>query len=721
MLTSELLDRLFDSQTEEPAYRSLEEMMIAAAEMIRPAERLTVSKAAAKYRMLHNPGSYIGPWPNEKTPYLVEPMDTLQSLDFTGLIFAGPARTGKSDMLFNWLTYTSICDPADMAVYHMTEAVAREWSKGDLAKMMRHSPKVRETLLGGRQNDNVHDKYFKSGMKLLIKWPSLTELSGKTLMRVWLQDYDRMDDDIEKEGPPFDLARKRTTSFRRHGMTCAESSPGREVEDPKWIPNSIFSHEAPPTKGILALYNRGDRRRWNWACPYCEEAFEPAFKHLVYPDFKSGDLWEVAEQVTLRCPHCKMDIEPQFKDPLNRAGKWVKEGMLWMPQTDQIIRHPSKDIRPIKTDIASFWLKGPAAVFQDWPSLVFSFLQAQDAYSKTGDEAPLKKTTNTDQGEPYISKAMLGNRLPEELKNRAQDWGSTKANPTVPKEVRFLIATIDVQEKSFVVQVHGIAPGNDIWLIDMFKIRKSERKDAEGDSEPLNPGGYLEDWKLLIDAVIEKTYELDDGSGRRMMIKVTGCDWGGAAGVSANALKFWRYLATEHKGGHQKRFHLLKGEHSKTAPSTMQRYPDAGQKDSLTAARGDVPVVFINSTRVKDQAAAALSRKDMPGGGMVHFPHWTEPFIYTQMTTEIRSTDKWENPNKKRNEAWDLLYYCIAFMHERSIQVMSDRPLFWQNPPKWAATWEQNDLIFDPQLLSAPFAEKPKNKFSLAELGKQLT
>ena len=32
----------------------------------------------------------------------------------------------------------------------------------------------------------------------------------------------------------------------------------------EWIPESL--HEAPPTRGILSLYNGGDRRRWYWRC-----------------------------------------------------------------------------------------------------------------------------------------------------------------------------------------------------------------------------------------------------------------------------------------------------------------------------------------------------------------------------------------------------------------------------------------------------------------------
>ena len=65
---------------------------------------------------------------------------------------------------------------------------------------------------------------------------------------------------VYKARAPFDLARARTRTFGANGTTFAESSPGFEVKDPKWIRQS--AHEAPPCEGILALYNRGDRRRW---------------------------------------------------------------------------------------------------------------------------------------------------------------------------------------------------------------------------------------------------------------------------------------------------------------------------------------------------------------------------------------------------------------------------------------------------------------------------
>lgn len=717
-----------------PNFRSLQEMVLESAVTVRPPERITVSEAAAKYRNLNNPGSYVGKWKNEKTPYLIEPMDELTSQYYTGMIFVGPARTGKSDMFFNWLLHSVACDPADIMRIDMTKEVAREWSMGDLGKFMRNQSSdeegefnFTERMLPGKQNDNRFDKTFKSAARLLLRWPVITEVSGKTLPRTWTADYDRIPDadDIAKEGPLFDLQRKRTQTFKRFGMSVAESSPGREVTNPKWIPKT--PHEAPPTTGILSLYNRGDRRRYYWRCPHCREPFEPDFDLLSYPD--SEDAMEAAEMVTMVCPHCRMDIEPSFKQELNVGGRWVKDGMIWMPDGSMKGRAP-------KTDIASFWLKGPCAAFQDWKGLVFNYLQAMQAYESTGDESPLKKTITADQGKPYTAKALEQARLPEELKNRAIDWGCgskfEERTPCVPDWVRYLIATVDVQAGSnaaFVVQVHGVGVGNDITIIDMFKIRKAAsledakrldylkaRVDEDGHPELIAPDAYPEDWRLLIDQVIEKSYPLADGSGRRMMIKMVGCDSGGKAGVTTKAYDFWRWLRDSHPGNLNNRFQLVKGEPSKTAPPTKLSFPESDRKDRNSGARGDVPVFFINSNLLKDQIAGMLGRTE-PGAGMIMYPKWAPDWLYTQLTSEVRTAKGWDQIGNRRNESWDLLYYCAALIRHKSIGAL--RSEWWANPPSWAADWDDNDLVFE-EGKALPFSA-PKKKFDLAALADALT
>lgn len=667
---------------------SLEDLMVQTAGSVRPPERMTVPEAAVNYRKLNNPGSFVGDWDNSITPYMVEPQEELTSLDYTGMIFVGPARTGKSDIFFNYLIHAAKTDPADMMLYHMTQATARDWSQTELARAIRHSPALGECIAPGRHNRNVHDILFSSGMRLQIKWPSITELSGKTIPRLWLMDYDRMDQDVDKEGNPYDLAKKRATTFRRFGMCVAESSPGFEVDDPKWLAPANAPHEAPPTKGILSLYNRGDRRRWQWRCPQCNDAFEADFKHLSYPD--TADPMEAAEAAVLIDPSCGYPIEPKLKNELNRAGRWVKEGQLWLPDG-------SFSGRPRRSDIASFWLKGTAAAFQSWGGLVLNYLRAKKTYEDNGDEQPLKVTTNTDQGHPYVPQAVKSSRVPEELKDRALDWGGTADDPVVPPGVRFLIATVDVQARSFVVQVQGYGPGGDVWLVDMFKIRKSNRLDIDGERLPVDPASYPEDWDLLIPNVIDRLYPLGDGSDRSMGIKRTGCDSGGREGVTTNAYAFWRSLRDDkERRERHRRFSLIKGNSAKGAPRVMTSYPDANRKDRHAGARGDVPVVLINPNLMKDQVSAKLGRKDQGADGVslkvrgtVMFPTWAENWLYTQLTAEIRTDKGWTNPTQRRNEAWDLLVYSEALCLLPDIRI---EQLDWEETP-WAKDWDFNELV----------------------------
>lgn len=642
---------------------------------------------------------------------------TVSSPDHLFVAGDGCILTHNSDMFLNWVGHTAKTDPADMMLVHMTQNTARDYSLGDFAKMLRHSTKIGGEVAPGKHN--VHDIRFKSGMRVLIKWPSITELSGKTVPRLWAMDYDRMEQDVDGEGNPFDLMKKRAESFKRFGMAVAESSPGFEVTNPKWIAKS--PHEAPPTKGVLELYNRGDRRRWNWQCIDCSEAFEPDFNLLNYPpeiDPDTGEILEAierAERVTLDCPHCHFKHTPDMKQRLNEAGRWIKEGQRL--NADGTITGKGR-----RSNIASFWMKGPAAVFQDWSSLVLNYLQAMEAYDSTGDTGPLKKTVNTDQGLPFTPPSLEAGLLPEVLKDRAEDWGGTKNEPVVPEGARFLIATVDVQagaRAAFVVQVHGMHDNGDISLIDMFKIRKSDRideDDARKEHALIDPAGYPEDWQLLVPQVIEKTYPLADGSGRRMQIKMTACDMGGADGVTTNAYNFWRWLRDDEEcaaKGHRNRFHLVKGEPSKSAPRFRIGYPDAGRKDRHSGARGDVPVAFFNGTLLKDRAYGMLTRKEE--GGRVRFPKWAENWLYMQLTAEVRTADRWENPSKKRNESWDLLYYALGISLHATIRL---EHIDWDRPPSWAEAWDKNSLVFGEEVGEA-FVVKKAAPVDLSKLASE--
>ena len=704
-------------------FRTLEDLMASVFDQLEPPGRMSVTEASEKFTRINNGPGLTKPWSRKVTPYLTEPQDVMTSLDYTGMIFVGPARTGKTVMGLSWITHTVKSDPADMLYVHMDRENARKWSKGDLERYLLSSTAVRAEQITARQHDNTFDKTFKSGMRFLLTYPTASNLSGITVGRVMFIDYDRMDDDVDGEGNPYDLGAMRTTTFKRFAMTVAESSPNpnKEIADPRWMPQT--PHAAPPIKGIFELYNRGDRRRWHWCCPHCDEWFEPSFARLDWG--KTTDPMEAREKTVMVCPNNGCVIKPEAKDALNANGRWVREGEMVEPGPDgRVVPIPGMSVT--RSSIASFWLKGPAAAFQDWGVLVEKELRALKALEETGDDGPLRKTRTTDQGEYYIPQSHLSDLAPEVLKDKAQDWGSTQDNPTVPEGVRFLVATIDVQKNAFVVQVKGYSETGDRVVVDAFRVQLSQRRNSRDERLPIDPAAFGEDWRVLIDEVMDRTYELADGSGRRMKIRATVCDSGGQEGVTGHAYNFWRHLKSI--GRHQ-RFMLVKGDGgSATKPEVQTTWPDSSQKGALAVAKGDVPVAMLNSNKLKDRVHLLLQRTadaNATEGGRLIYPDWMPDWFYTQLTAEVREPNgKWKNTRKRRNETFDLTCYGEAAVL-RPIEQKApfvhfgfDRMRFDGSEPGWAKPWDENEMVFGGEQEQAEAAAPPRK--TLSDLAKDL-
>lgn len=603
-------------------------------------------------------------------------------------------------LIINTLLYSVKVDPLDMMIVLPSMYEARDFSMRRIDRLHRHSPAVGDLLLPGSNNDNTFDKHYSNGMLLTLTWPTASTLAGKPIPRVVITDRDRMDDDIDGEGEVFDLAAKRTTTFGSYAMTVVESSPSRPVDNPKWIPS--IPHEAPPCSGILSLYNRGDRRRWYWPCPNCERYFEATFDMLVYEDWPDATNLERAETVRLVCPTCGHKIHPDDREEMQEWGIWLKGG--------QSIDAKGRVFGPTpRTTIASFWLRGLAAAFSNWKKLVATYLDAQDAYDRTNSEEALVKFYNTDLGEPYLPKALSEMRLPETLKARAEKLPERK----VPEGVRFLVATVDVQTNMFVVQVFGILPGKpfDMVVIDRFDVRNSQRIDDSGNALWVKPHAYLEDWDELIDNVLHKVYPLGDDSGRVMQIKMVGCDSGGKKGATTMAYNFYRKLRDENL---HRRFILLKGDPSPNQPRARITYPDSNRRDSKAGARGDIPLLMLNSNMLKDDLNGRLDCLE-PGKGMFRTPDWLSDSFYAELCAEVREAKGWTKVSP-RNEGWDLAYYCIGLCVSELIRV---EHIDWSNPPSWADEWDNNDLVRHEEDESR-FANEDKSMYDFSIFAKTL-
>lgn len=651
-------------------FGSVRDVTSGTAQMYRPPRRIRPSEACAKY--LRNER---GAWDPETSPEMVEPLDLMASRQYQGIVIVGPARSGKTfTLIIGALAYAVTSSPGDMLIVQMSHEVARDFSRTDVDRALHHSPELAAALSPRPRDDNIFDKNFRSGMEAKFAWPKVSQVSGKTRKYVVIPDYDRAQnrDNVDGEGPLWDLARKRTETYMSRGKTMAESSPDALMVNTKWRPST--PHEAPPCRGILELYNRGTRARRYWPCLHCGAWFqaEPGLGNFQVPsldklelEVATADLHELAwRYARISCRECGAVHLPEHKRELRLRGKWVHEGEEITPDGDIVGAR-------IQTDIASFWFGGCAAAYQTWPAMIHRYLQAVRTYVATGDEAPLKYTVNTDQAAVHIPPAIAKRKGPESLMARAESW----PKGLLPQGVRFLVAAVDVQLGRFVVQIKGYGVELESWLIDRFEITSSKRQ--EGDrTAGLDPASYLEDWDLIIDEVADRSYPYFGLLDLKLSPRLTVVDSGGKAGVTPRAYDFYRRARDR---GYGRRVMLMKGTGHPAAPRCAMTWPDTrGRADRNSGAAGDVPVLMINTNIIKDGVANDYAR-EVPGPGYAHVPDWLEASWFDELMAETRTIKGWTRNPGQRNEAFDLECYaraaCIALEAEK---------INWQAPPDWA-------------------------------------
>lgn len=660
--------------------------------LLRPPERIPVSTGAAKYVYLRDAVGTPRPWSPDITPYMAAPLDQLGHRRYEGVVFAGPARTGKTGGLLGWVGHVIKATPGDMAIMSMTADKASRFSKKELGRMLRDSPEIRAKLSPSKHDDNIKAKYFRDGMVLYLSGPSDNELRAETLKYFALTDYDGICRNSGAEGSVFLRAKKRLQTMGSGAAVFVESSPGFEVIDPRWQPRPEAPHEAPPVAdGILPLYNQGTRCRRYLRCPVCAERFiEPAgFDGFVWPhteDLFGVTIPELTGNWGLACSANGCLIGEEHEQTVKRSGIWVPEGCT--------VHGNTVEGTPRDVPLASYWLLGPSAAYQSWRALLSGYLQARAKFDLLGDEGDLMVCHNTDMGTAYLPQAKRRERNPGGLRERAEDY----ERGVVPAAVRFLVAAVDIQsgraDPRFVVQVLGVGRDGETWVVDRFALRWSDRRN--GERERVNPAAITEHWDELVDEVITRRYPLAGDPTREMGLIRIAIDSGGGASAYRNArgqaetsvtdlaYKFWRRLKLQ---GHTGKVRLVKGANSKAVPLIAKSYPDNRQRgDRKAQAFGDVPVYLLNVHRLKDEVWNRVGR-ETPGPGYMHWGRWLHPSFFDELTAETRTASGWECDGSP-NESFDLYGYAAAMCYDLGAEKIA-----WDNPPPWAAPWDANSEV----------------------------
>jgi phage terminase large subunit GpA-like protein len=656
------------------SYASAADLSRSIAELLRPPRRISVSEFARQSVKVSD-GNTWDYWDPDITPYMPEIMDLLTSRQHEAVILAKPARTGGSVGLLDcWIGHSAACNPGDMAIYFTDEKTSQDYGRANVIRMHKESPDLNVMLSRHGHDNNITTTKYRHGMLLRLLYPTSANLSRITLKSVAITEYDSMRDSGE-EGSIYIRAKKRVQNAMSAGMIAVESQPKRVQKDPRWRPST--PHEAPPTEGssILGLYNQGDRCLWYWRCLHCAGRF-PVPPLPDYDDLP--DIEAAAATARVICPHCGGIHAPTDKRDLNLSGRWIPEWYVIAAGPADQLRDIPDSFEP-RGKMASFWLLGCAATYQTWGALVANYLTALRKFEATGDETDLAATINTDQGLPYLPRALRSSRSSSDLMERAER--ETFDRGMVPPGARFALSTIDVQASPprFEVQVMAYGVGRECWIIDRYAIHLSAtRKNANNEPEPINPATYAEDWRVLVDRVLSSVYR--DEQGREYPVRALAVDSGGKAGVTTKAYEFWRWCR---KNGHGRRVALIKGDGnaSDNKARVTVTFPDSNRKDRNAGGRGEVPVYLLNSLLLGDDLDGDLNRTE-PGPRYIHYAKWLGEDVIEQLASMVRTPKKWERVSHgAANETWILLVYASALLIKLGVEKWGEH---WENAPEWA-------------------------------------
>ena len=429
---------------------------------VRPPEPLSLSEWANKYAVLSKETSaQTGRF--RSFAYQDGMMDTITDPAVTQVSVMKSARVGYTKILDHVVGYYLAHDPSPILIVQPRVEDAEDYSKTEIAPMLRDTPVLAEISGDPKAKDSnqtILKKTFANGANLTLVGANSPGGFRRITCRIILFD--------EVDGYPSGGA----------GVEGDQIALGIKRSETFWN-RKIALGSTPTMKGtsrIEKAYEESDQRRYYVPCPHCGE-----FQILEWggPETPYGIKWDkdengegIPESAYYVCRHNGCVIHHNEKSGMVKRGEW-------------------RATKPFKGH-AGFHIWAGYSLFPNaaWKYLVAEWLRVKND--------PLMRQTfiNLVLGEPYEDrgeKALSEKRLLERCEVYAAE---------VPDGVAVLTAGIDTQDGRFEIEVTGWGRNEESWSIAFDVI--------EGDLETNEP------WQRL-DAYLKQVWRRADGRGFTIM------------------------------------------------------------------------------------------------------------------------------------------------------------------------------------------------------------
>lgn len=274
---------------------------------LRPDPALSVSAWADEhYFLAAEAASEPGKYRVDRTPYLREILDCLSpDSPVRRVVVQKGSQVGFSEAGLVWIGFSIAHDPGPILAIQPTVDLAKRFSKQRLNPMIKACPAVRGRVAEEKARDSGNTmlaKEFEGGYLFLAGANSAASLASIPTKKLFLDEIDRYPRDVDGEGSPAGLARRRVATFPRHKI-LEVSTPTVDGDSP-----------------IEQAFVETDQRYLELPCPFCAAYQRLRWERLRWDKDAIGK--PIAESLRYLCEGCEKGIEEFHKTAMLAAGRW---------------------------------------------------------------------------------------------------------------------------------------------------------------------------------------------------------------------------------------------------------------------------------------------------------------------------------------------------------------------------------------------------------------
>ena len=371
-------------------------------------------------------------------PYQKAVLETIDDDDYREVSLLFGTQLGKTFTVSTALLYLAANLPGPSMLVNPTEKANKVFLKTRLYPSIKSCPPLKDQLLPEHKR-SVELVELADMVIYIAHSGSVDSLGGKTCKYVVLSEVDKFSRKHTTEADPLKLAYERTKAF--HGT------------------QKILVEGTPTIKGISRIdkiYQNSDRRRYHVPCPHCG-----AYQILILHQIKGGTdddgntrtPDEAKACAYYECIECEAHLHDHQKMEMIRRGQWVRDGQ--HVKTNGIIGGTPKN----PCDRAGFHLSSIYSNAISFGDVLYEFFTA----TKAG-KAQLQNFFNSWMAEAWEDKITETNA--KKLRQLALNYSAG----SVPKGVRFLVGSVDVQLDHFWALIRGWGYDEESWLILTAKL-----------------------------------------------------------------------------------------------------------------------------------------------------------------------------------------------------------------------------------------------------------